>query len=104
MCRRVGIPTPVSTWKQQDKPLETNGRKEILSDGTLIIRDTQKSDQGNYTCLVENQYGRDDIVYTVRIRVPPDPPILTVVDAYADSLHLHWKDQKHGGSPILGNF
>lgn len=101
-CRRVGIPTPVSTWKQQEKAIDLTGRKEILTDGTLVIRDTQKSDHGNYTCSVENQHGRDDIMYVIRVRVPPDPPILTVVDSYADSLHLHWQDQKHGGSPILG--
>ncbi|XP_068083883.1 cell adhesion molecule Dscam1 [Anabrus simplex] len=101
-CRRVGVPAPQATWRLHDKIMETNGRKQINKDGSLLIREIQHSDEGNYTCSVENVHGRDEIVYSVQVKVPPDPPNLSVVASYADSLHLQWSDKHHGGSPILG--
>lgn len=65
---------------------------------------TQYADSGNYTCFVENVHGRDEVTYSVEVKVPPQPPVLAVVDSYADSLHLQWSDQGDGGSPILGIF
>lgn len=64
---------------------------------------TQSGDSGNYTCSVENIHGHDEVTYSVEVKVPPQPPVLAVVDSYADSLHLQWSDQGDGGSPILGN-
>lgn len=63
---------------------------------------TQYADSGNYTCTVDNNHGRDEVTYSVEVKVPPQPPVLAVVDSYADSLHLQWSDQGDGGSPILG--
>lgn len=65
---------------------------------------TQYADSGNYTCLVENAHGRDEVTYGVEVKVPPQPPVLAVVDSFADSLHLQWSDQGDGGSPILGTY
>lgn len=53
-------------------------------------------------CTVENTWGKDEIVYSIIIKVPPDPPILTVVNSFSESLKLEWLDNKNGGSPILG--
>lgn len=101
-CRKVGSPLPVTIWRQDGQAMETNNRKTIAKNGTLLIRDCMNSDEANYTCSVENTWGKDEIVYNVIIRVPPDAPVLTVVNAYADSLHLEWMDNKNGGSAILG--
>nr|CAD7405483.1 unnamed protein product [Timema poppensis] len=101
-CRRVGIPTAQVIWRLHDRILETNGRKQINKDGSLLIKDIQHNNEGNYTCSVENTHGRDEIVYSIKVRVPPDAPTLTVVASYADSLQLQWTDNHNGGSPILG--
>ncbi|GLH07043.1 Down syndrome cell adhesion molecule-like protein Dscam2 [Gryllus bimaculatus] len=101
-CKKVGIPVPQAIWRLYDKIMESNGRKQINKDGSLLIREIQHSDEGNYTCSVENQHGKDEIIYSVQVKVPPDPPNLTVVATYGDSLHLQWTDNHHGGSPILG--
>ncbi|KAF7273797.1 hypothetical protein GWI33_013511, partial [Rhynchophorus ferrugineus] len=101
-CRKVGIPLPSINWRVNDKSLEVGGRRFIMPNGTLIIKDIQSVDQANYSCAVENQYGRDDIIYSLKVIVPPEPPILKVVDSFTDSLHLRWSDQGNGGSPILG--
>lgn len=47
-------------------------------------------------------WGKDEIIYNVVVRVPPDPPILSVVNSYTDSLQLEWVDNRNGGSSILG--
>ncbi|XP_031765665.1 cell adhesion molecule Dscam2 isoform X2 [Galleria mellonella] len=101
-CNKVGVPTPTTTWSMNGATLESTLRKNVTNDGTLIISMTQYADSGNYTCAVENPHGRDEVTYSVEVKVPPQPPVLAVVDSYADSLHLQWSDQGDGGSPILG--
>ncbi|KAK3913833.1 Down syndrome cell adhesion molecule-like protein Dscam2, partial [Frankliniella fusca] len=71
------------------------------SGGALSIRDVQHSDEGNYTCSVENAHGRDEIAYSLVVMVPPGPPALTVLATDADSLHLQWSDSEPG-VPVLG--
>ncbi|GFG29264.1 hypothetical protein Cfor_07941 [Coptotermes formosanus] len=101
-CRKVGIPVPKIVWHLKDRIMETNGRKQINKDGSFLIKDLQHSDEGNYSCSVENVHGNDEIVYSVRVLVPPDAPTLSVVASYVDSLQLQWTDNHDGGSPILG--
>lgn len=102
LCYYVGSPLPTPIWRINDAPLEIGGRRSTTNNATLIIKDVQSVDQGNYSCSVENQYGNDEIIYNLRVLVPPGAPYLTVVDSFTDSLHLKWSDQKDGGSPILG--
>jgi len=82
--------------------METSARKTIAKNGTLYMKECQASDAGNYTCSVENTWGKDEIVYNIVVKVPPEAPNLTVINAYTDSLLLEWMDNSHGGSPILG--
>jgi hypothetical protein len=118
----VGFPLPNAVWRLNDLPLEVGGRRTIFPNATLVIKDIQSVDQANYSCSVENQYGRDEIGYSLKVLVPPDAPVLSVVEAFTDSLHLRWvrgahpienikelffddyrwSDQGNGGSPILG--
>nr|XP_022920801.1 Down syndrome cell adhesion molecule-like protein Dscam2 isoform X2 [Onthophagus taurus] len=101
-CKKVGIPAPAVVWRVNDLPLEIGGRRSITPNSTLIIKDVQSVDQANYSCSVANEYGKDIIVYSLRILVPPEAPDLKVLESFTDSLHLKWVDQKNGGSPILG--
>lgn len=101
-CKSVGIPHPSSTWRVNDAPLEVGLRRSILSNSTLVIRDLQSVDQANYSCTAENLHGREEIMYELKVLVPPEAPILTVMDSFSDSLHLKWTNKKTGGSPILG--
>lgn len=101
-CRKVGSPAPVTIWRQDGHPMETSARKSIAKNGTITIRDAHQGDAGNYTCSVENTWGKDEIVYHIVIRMPPDPPTLTVSNSFVDSLLLEWAENKNGGSTILG--
>jgi Fibronectin type III domain/Immunoglobulin I-set domain len=99
---KVGVPPPVTVWRQDAHAMETNSRKTIAKNGTLFIRDCQQTDAGNYTCSVENTWGRDEINYNIKIKVPPEPPSLLIIDTFTDSLMIEWVDNKNGGSPVLG--
>lgn len=89
-CKSVGIPTPTTMWKINGAALETSERRTVLPNATLVIQALQKGDQANYSCSVENQHGKDRIVYYLRVLVTPDPPVLTVVESFTDSLHLRF--------------
>jgi hypothetical protein len=41
---------------------------QINKDGSFLIKDIQHSDEGNYSCTVENVHGSDEIVYSIRVR------------------------------------
>lgn len=67
-CKKVGVPDPMGSWRLRGRTLETGGRKQLNPDGSLTIRDVQSTDEGNYTCKVENNLGTDEISYFVRVR------------------------------------
>lgn len=73
-CLKVGVPTPSVLWQQNSAPLETskNEKKKIAKNGTLIIRDVQRADEANYSCSVENTWGKDTIFYSLKVFVPPE--------------------------------
>jgi hypothetical protein len=72
----------------------------------LIIKGLQRSDEGNYLCVVANKFGRphfeDRIMYQLQVQVPPAPPILQVISTGSDTIHLKWRINDNGGSQILG--
>jgi hypothetical protein len=41
---------------------------QINKDGSFLIKDIQHSDEGNYSCAVENEHGKDEIVYSIKVR------------------------------------
>jgi hypothetical protein len=41
---------------------------QINKDGSFLIKDIQHSDEGNYSCTVENVHGSEEIVYSIRVR------------------------------------
>ncbi|XP_065214717.1 cell adhesion molecule Dscam1 isoform X2 [Planococcus citri] len=101
-CQKVGNPVPKLVWKLRGKVFKSGERFEINKDGSLIIYDIQRTDGSNYTCYVENIHGKDEIIYSIIVREPPDPPELTVVNEDTDSLQLAWKDTAQPDIPVLG--
>ncbi|XP_066905374.1 cell adhesion molecule Dscam1, partial [Halyomorpha halys] len=102
-CQTVGIPPPKISWDFEGIQIEAkSNRFEVRKDGVLNIRDIQHPDRGNYNCNAENLHGNDKIVYKVIVRVPPDPPLLHVIKADINSLHLKWTNQGNNDVPILG--
>uniref|UniRef100_A0A8D3CE69 Uncharacterized protein n=1 Tax=Scophthalmus maximus TaxID=52904 RepID=A0A8D3CE69_SCOMX len=69
-CVVQGDPVPTSRWRKDDSELP-KGRFEILEDHTLIVRQVTPSDEGSYTCVVENMVGKSEASATLTVHVPP---------------------------------
>ncbi|XP_067439129.1 matrix-remodeling-associated protein 5 [Thunnus thynnus] len=66
-CEVEGEPMPFLSWTKvaSGASIAQNTRVqrfEVYLNGTLIIRNTQPMDGGQYLCMVQNQYGTDKMV------------------------------------------
>ncbi|XP_005755790.1 fibroblast growth factor receptor 1-A-like [Pundamilia nyererei] len=79
-CKATGHPVPAIQWYKNGKLFKRDHRiggfqiREHM--GTLIMTSLVPSDKGNYTCLVENKYGRLQHTYQLNVLERPSRPIL----------------------------
>jgi hypothetical protein len=67
----------------------------MLSDGSLSVGPVNdKTYSGNYTCHVENIFGRDQISYTLNVLYPPSPPEFSVDPVSTSAVRVQWKPVK----------
>ncbi|NXT78381.1 MXRA5 protein, partial [Zapornia atra] len=72
-CEAKGEPTPKVTWlSPTNRPIPSLSDKyQVYRDGTLLIQKAQRSDSGNYTCVVRNSAGEDRKVVWIHVNVQP---------------------------------
>ncbi|KFP25096.1 Matrix-remodeling-associated protein 5 [Colius striatus] len=72
-CEAKGEPTPKVTWlSPTNRPIPALSDKyQIYRDGTLLIQKAQRSDSGNYTCVVRNSAGEDRKMVWIHVNVQP---------------------------------
>ncbi|GFS88058.1 hemicentin-1 [Nephila pilipes] len=60
-CRATGFPVPTVTWTSDvgNKEMLDHERMNSYPNGTLVISDVKKSDEGMYSCSVSNNIGQD---------------------------------------------
>ncbi|KAI1894533.1 hypothetical protein AGOR_G00116770 [Albula goreensis] len=80
-CAAGGYPRPKMRWLKNSRPFRQDDRmggyKVRHQHWTLIMESVVPSDKGNYTCLVENQYGAINHTYTLDVvERSPHRPIL----------------------------
>uniref|UniRef100_A0A3Q2DIV1 Down syndrome cell adhesion molecule like 1 n=1 Tax=Cyprinodon variegatus TaxID=28743 RepID=A0A3Q2DIV1_CYPVA len=80
----------------------TDSQRQILSNGTLVLRSVKAEDSGYYTCTATNTLGFDTIIVNLVVQVPPDQPRLTVSTTSTSSITLAWIPGDNGGSSIRG--
>ncbi|XP_063224746.1 cell adhesion molecule Dscam2-like [Bacillus rossius redtenbacheri] len=100
-CRAVGLPAPSRSWRGP-KGGAVSSRHRLLPDHALALGQLRPDDAGNYTCLAENVFGRDEVTYTLAVLVAPGAPVLSVAGASSQSLTVVWRVPDTGGSPITG--
>uniref|UniRef100_A0A8C1MR98 Down syndrome cell adhesion molecule like 1 n=1 Tax=Cyprinus carpio TaxID=7962 RepID=A0A8C1MR98_CYPCA len=105
-CSSVGEPTPTIKWTKDSEdtaiPVTQDGHRNILSNGTLVLRSVKAEDSGYYTCTATNTLGFDTIIVNLLVQVPPDQPRLTVSTTSTSSITLAWIPGDNGGSSIRG--
>lgn len=72
-CEVRGEPAPRVTWlSPANRPIPPSSDKyQVGRDGTLLIRKAQRSDGGNYTCVVRSRAGEDRKVVWLHVDVRP---------------------------------
>ncbi|NXA36059.1 MXRA5 protein, partial [Eudromia elegans] len=72
-CEAKGEPTPKVTWlSPTNRPIPALSDKyQVYRDGTLLIQKAQRSDSGNYTCVVRNSAGEDRKIVWIQVNVQP---------------------------------
>lgn len=54
-CRVEGDPVPAVVWMHDDQEIPMDGSKyKLMDDGSLMIQDTQDTDNGYYECMAKN--------------------------------------------------
>ena len=56
-CDPLGNPTPKIEWTRTPSVPLPQGRSEVRQDG-LYIQNTESEDEGIYTCIAANEFGR----------------------------------------------
>uniref|UniRef100_A0A7N8X9M7 Down syndrome cell adhesion molecule-like protein 1 homolog n=1 Tax=Mastacembelus armatus TaxID=205130 RepID=A0A7N8X9M7_9TELE len=107
-CSSVGEPAPTIKWTKDSEdsaiPVTADSQRQILSNGTLVLRSVKAEDSGYYTCTATNTLGFDTIIVNLMVQVPPDQPRLTVSTTSTSSITLAWIPGDNGGSSIRGMF
>nr|XP_046257446.1 fibroblast growth factor receptor 2 isoform X1 [Scatophagus argus] len=80
-CAAGGNPRPKLSWLKNSRPFRQEDRmggyKVRSQHWTLIMESVVPSDKGNYTCLVENEFGSINHTYTLDVvERSPHRPIL----------------------------
>uniref|UniRef100_A0A4W3GZN4 Matrix-remodelling associated 5b n=1 Tax=Callorhinchus milii TaxID=7868 RepID=A0A4W3GZN4_CALMI len=79
-CEAKGQPQPWLAWFSPFNRYipPSSAKYRVGNDGTLLVRDGQNTDSGNYTCVARNAAGEGRRVVTVRVRA--EPPRIVVAD------------------------
>ncbi|ESN90176.1 hypothetical protein HELRODRAFT_182778 [Helobdella robusta] len=69
-CSASSYPPPIYQWFKGD-PHRGKLLHKSNTTGSYVIRKVGYDDEGRYTCLVTNQYGRNEVTTDLHVAVPP---------------------------------
>ncbi len=68
----------------------------------MSIQTLTESDQGDYTCSVQNMHGSDQILYEIIVQVPPASPLISIKNLTHTGIEVAWSDSRSRKQPVLG--
>ncbi|KAB0391755.1 hypothetical protein E2I00_005187 [Balaenoptera physalus] len=80
-CQPRAAPKAVVLWSKGTEILVNSSRVTVTPDGTLIIRNISRSDEGKYTCFAENFMGKANSTGILSVR---DATKITLAPSSAD--------------------
>uniref|UniRef100_A0A8C8SDJ6 Contactin-3 n=1 Tax=Pelusios castaneus TaxID=367368 RepID=A0A8C8SDJ6_9SAUR len=80
-CQPRAAPKSIVLWTKGTELLINSSRVTITPDGTLILRNISKSDEGKYTCFAENFMGKANSTGILSVR---DATKITLAPSSAD--------------------
>jgi titin len=109
-CEVKGWPKPDVKW-YKDKQEVTSQVSRANTDfgelfATLTLKKIKRDEGGAYTIIAENEVGRDEANFVIRVLdVPMPPENLVVAEISSYSCKLKWSPPKDDGNvPILGYY
>ncbi|XP_076053538.1 hemicentin-1-like, partial [Oratosquilla oratoria] len=75
-CTAAGYPPPSRTWLKNAILVNEGARRNIDTNGDLVINNVQVTDSGTYTCMVVNAAGR--VYREIRVAVHVVPSFITL--------------------------
>uniref|UniRef100_A0A6Q2ZIA4 Contactin-5 n=1 Tax=Esox lucius TaxID=8010 RepID=A0A6Q2ZIA4_ESOLU len=67
-CKPKASPKPRVTWRRGDRRIQPNRRIMLLRNNTLRLVNASRSDEGNYVCRAENQFGSAEMTATLWVK------------------------------------
>ncbi|KAK9507868.1 hypothetical protein O3M35_007638 [Rhynocoris fuscipes] len=104
-CLAVGKPAPDITWKIKGTTFDsTNAQNRLqqLPEGSLLIKSVTRNDAGDYSCSVENSFGKDSVTHHLVILAPPHVPQVTLTSTTTNSITMKLKPNPQDTEPIHG--
>lgn len=110
LCQVVTSPGEIDKvhirWKFNDELIKASSshRFKILEEGeTLLIRNTQKTEEGDYTCIASIRGMKDRSTARLMVKTTPSPPknIEIVTHCMGHKVNLLWEDGDDGGDTVI---
>ncbi|XP_043801763.1 Down syndrome cell adhesion molecule-like protein Dscam2 isoform X14 [Apis laboriosa] len=101
-CLAVGVPAPEVTWKVRGAVLQSSDRLRQLPEGSLFIKEVDRTDAGEYSCYVENTFGHDTVTHQLIVHAPPHSPQITLTATTTNSLTMKVRPHPTDNAPIHG--
>uniref|UniRef100_A0A6Q2X7D5 Neural cell adhesion molecule L1 n=1 Tax=Esox lucius TaxID=8010 RepID=A0A6Q2X7D5_ESOLU len=101
-CKAKHDPTVsiTTTWLKNKQSLSIRWRLS-LDESTLVIKNVNRGDEGNYTCVIKTEMDQNTASSRLVVMDRPEPPTdLLLSEPYERSVRLTWTPGDSNNSPI----
>uniref|UniRef100_A0A096LY51 Neural cell adhesion molecule L1 n=1 Tax=Poecilia formosa TaxID=48698 RepID=A0A096LY51_POEFO len=99
---KADITTPIkTTWMKNKNQAALSWSRVSMDESNLVITNVNRGDEGNYTCVIQNDLEQKSASAHLMVMDRPSPPTdLELSDPYERSVRLSWVPGDSNHSPI----